>query len=179
MRGLERTELAQSIHLNHGGSSYEARLHDKADNDSKKPEEKYQVPYLTTYQKVKSEHKNKDVPTKEWIENLHFVALSYQNKNNYVRRIITFPQLCIQLFVDKALDILHSIPQDNRIALMDSTGRLVKIPKYKASWIKRIINYFFLVKDLRTHSSSKFRSFRLNEMITSEHDTESVSSMLR
>ena len=55
--------MAQSIHLNHGGSSYEVRLHDKADNDSKKPEENNQMPCLTTYQKVKSEHKNKDVPT--------------------------------------------------------------------------------------------------------------------
>ena len=179
IKGIERTLLADKIQAEHGGSSYEYACHAKAENEEKSAEEKVDIPNLATLHKIKSENKTKDLPSKEWITNLQFVALAYQSQNNFVRSFSIFPQFSVNMFLDKALDILHSIPAEHRIQFMDSSGRLVNIPKYKCSYFNRIMNYFCFVKDLRTHGTSKFRSFCLNEMITSQHDTESVSGMLR
>ena len=98
---------------------------------------------------------------------------------SYLRELSIFPQFTMQLFLDEAIKILHSIPEEHRIGFLDSTGRLCRIPKSIAPWYKKLFNYFFLIKDLRKHNTPKFKSLLLNEMVSSQQDTASISSMLR
>ena len=67
VRGAERKKLAKRIVTDHGGSAFEAMLADKATNDF--------VPPLNTYQTVKSELSNNDMPHYNWLLNLQHVAL--------------------------------------------------------------------------------------------------------
>jgi hypothetical protein len=179
VRGQSRTLLAARIEKDHGGSSHETRLHDLADNTEKQSDEKVSVPNAETYKKVKNDEKFKNLPTRDWLINLQYVALSYQTQNNFVRDLNIFPQLSFNIFLDKALEILNNIPAEHRITFIDATGRLVRIPKKSCSFYNKIFNYFLLVKDLRTHGTPKFRSFYLSEMISSSHDTEAICNMFR
>ena len=98
----------------------------------------------------------------------------------YIQSCDIFPEFCLQLFLEKAINILHSIPEEHRIGFMDSTGNLTRITKRRAEWYQKIQNYFFLVKDLRNHSDKeKFKSLLVNEMISSSHGTSAISLMLR
>ena len=75
VRGADRTELAQQIIVNNGGSSIDARyrhLTEKAQNN----DETKEVPSLNVYNKCKAEFKHKDVPTSDWIVNLLYVGRS-------------------------------------------------------------------------------------------------------
>ena len=59
----------------------------------------------------------------------------------YIQSCDIFPEFCMQLFLDKAIQILHSTPDAHRIGFMDSTGNLIRITKARASWYKKIQNY--------------------------------------
>ncbi len=119
IRGADRTKLAEKIQSQNNGSCYQAREHDLAiaeDVDS--------VPSLNTYNKCKAEFKHKGVPTTDWITNLLYIGRSFENcEMDYVQSCDIFPQLCIQLYLDKAISILHNIPEEHRIGFMDSTGK--------------------------------------------------------
>ena len=98
----------------------------------------------------------------------------------YIQSCDIFPEFCMQLFLDKAIQILHTIPDEHRIGFMDSTGNLTRITKARAAWYNKIQNYFFLVKDLRNHEEGeKFRSLLVNEMISSSHGTAAIALMIR
>ena len=133
------------------------------------------------YNKCKSTFKYKDLPSTDWLINLLYISRTFTSTNTaYVQGMEIYPEFCLQLYLDKAIQLLHKIPFNHRIAFMDSTGCLVKIDKCKASWYKKIQNYFFLLKDLRFMAvPAKFRSLLLNEMISSSHGTSAISSMLR
>ncbi len=126
------------------------------------------MPSLNTYIKCKAEFKHKNVPTSDWTRNLLYIGRSYNNcEMDYVQSCDIFPQLCMQLYLDKAITILESIPAEHRIGFIDSTGNICKLNKLKASWYQKIQNYFFLLKNLRNHGTEKFKSLLLNEMISS------------
>ena len=100
----------------------------------------------SVYHKAKFESMHKDVPTSDWIRNLLFMGRTFQTAEMYyIQSSEIFPDFCMQLFLDKAFQILHSIPDAHRIGFMDSTGNLTRITKARSSWYQKIQNYFFLV----------------------------------
>ena len=46
---------------------------------------------------------------------------------DYIQSCDVFPEFCMLLFLDKAIKVLHSIPDEHRIGFMDSTGNLTRI----------------------------------------------------
>lgn len=173
LRGEQRKDLAKDILLNHNGSCHKAR-EDAIANDQPF------VPSQNTYNKVKSSFLHQNVPTSDWIRNLLFIGRSNQNcEMNYVQSCDIFPQFNMQLFLDQAIKILKSIPEEHRIGFLDSTGNLCRITKLQASWYNKIQNYFFLLKDLRNHGTEKFKSLLLSEMISSTHGTATIALMQR
>ena len=66
--------------------------------------------------------------------------LLYISRACYVQGLDIYPEFCLQLYLDKAVQLLHKIPFNHRIDFMDSSGCLVKIDKCKASWYKKIQN---------------------------------------
>jgi hypothetical protein len=165
-------EIAKEIFTIHNGSSHKARQVAIA-NDEVPPSQ-------NVYNKIKNEFKHREVPTSDWIRNLLFIGRSYHNCDfDYVKSCDVFPEINMHLYLDQSIKILHDIPEQHRISFMDSTGGLCHITKTRASWYQKIQNYFFLTKDLRNHNTEKFMSLLINEMISSSHNTSSISSMLR
>ena len=55
----------------------------------------------------------------------------------------------------------------------------VKFGLFERLGLYRNLIVYVLVKDLRNHGTEKFKSFLLNEMISSSHGTTAISLMLR
>jgi hypothetical protein len=191
VRGQDRINLGSKIMAENGGSAYEARLVDLRTNNIKlnqvteagsitDPRMSHgitvipEVPSASVYRKCKAAFNHKGVPTNDWQVNFHYVARTFEATNeSFVHSFNTFPQLSIHLQLQKALQILSSIPPMHRIGHFDSTGGLVKIPQYKCDWLKRIFNYCLIAKDLRDLNTESFsKSLLLSEMITSDQPSD-------
>ena len=123
----------------------------------------------------------KYLPSTDWLINLLYISRTFESSNtSYAQGMDIYLEFCFQLYLDKAVQLLHKIPFNHSNGSISSSGCLVKIDKCKASWHNKIQNYFFLLKDLRfMDEPAKFRSLLLNEMISSSHGTSSISSMIR
>ena len=55
----------------------------------------------------------------------------------------------------------------------------LKFRLFERLGLYRHLIVYVLVKDLRNHGTEKFKSFLLNEMISSSHGTRAISLMLR
>ena len=92
---------------------------------------------------------HKYVSTSDWIRNLLFMSRTFQTAEMaYIQSCDIFPEFCMHLFLDKAIQIMHIIPDAHRIGFMDSTGNLTRITKNREYWYKKIQNYFFLSQRL-------------------------------
>ena len=160
VRGQARINLGAKIMAENGGSAYEARLLALRANNIRNNEVReeflisepriasasdaitdaplnIEVPSASVYRKCKSAFNHKGVPTNDWQVNFHYVARTFEATNeSFVHSFNTYPQLSIHLQLQKALNILSSIPSMHRIGHFDSTGGLVKIPQYKCEWLK-------------------------------------------
>ena len=103
---------------NHGGSAHDARLQDLAIDEA------HSAPSLSVYKKYKAEFRHKDVPTNDWIINILYLS----RLEDYVHEVTIFKQFLMQLHIDQSIKALNNIPYSHRIAYLDSSGGLVKIP---------------------------------------------------
>ena len=144
LRGKKRVIVAEEIMLKHGGNVMEAYYTAM----SKEPSAPERVPNPTVFRQAKSDYRNKDAPSANWLENLMTAHDSFQaQKSNFISQLIIRPQLSFILSIGEQLDVLHKIKADDRIAHIDSTQWLVSIPKSKDRYaFNRIGNYFMLIK---------------------------------
>lgn len=111
VKGDDRNKLGVEIMTKHGGSAFDARLHDLADNGI--------AANLNVYKKCKSEFRHKDVPTTDWITNLLYIARTYENtKNNFIHELNLYPQFSMQLQTLEALNQLHLVPPSFELHLL-------------------------------------------------------------
>lgn len=121
------------------------------------------------------------MPSTDWLVNLLFVAESFEAANKpYVYNINIHNYFRVQMMDNTAIEALHSIKPENRIAFWDGTGCLGSInpnlnPQKKYS---ALFNYFLLIKDLTLINEPKWPNFFLSEMITSCQNTLVMKNML-
>lgn len=121
----------------------------------------------------------------DWIKNLLHVSdcsraedITSKHLIGRVQKVNIDPDLCIVLQSEDQLKFLRKIPVARRIASMDSTGKLVQVPKSKKKY-PAIMNYMLLVHDSITLQLEKPVRLVVNETISSRHDTYFIGDMLR
>lgn len=113
----------------HGGSSHKARLNDIAELGSSE-----NVASASTYRKGKGAFINSELPSTDWLTNLLYIGRSFDvTEGDYLNNLTIYPEFKMVLNYVNQLELLRSIPADNRIAHVDSTGELVDITQKEAT----------------------------------------------
>lgn len=163
----EKIKLGEVICAKFGGSTYDARLTMINNEDN--------VQSAHQFKKAKSAYKNKDLPSNEWLTNIRIIAETFKvSKQAYIHQLSFHPDFSMILHLETQREIIRSIPVESRIGHIDSTGILVSIPKKKANY-SPIMNYFFLIKDLRFQETPLFTSCLIGELVTSNQTVMALS----
>ena len=60
--------------------------------------------------------------------------------DGYLREVMSYNELTMYLNMERQLEVIHTIPVEQRLLFCDSTGGLVSLPQ-EARKFKRVLNY--------------------------------------
>ena len=175
IRGQEIGEIAKQI-KNDGGSAHNFYINELG-RGRKAPSEQ-------TLRKIMSEDRNKFLPTTNWIQNLFYIEETYTKTvkathiNGYIRSIVVKPQFAMCLYLQKQLECINKITPNKRIGFADATGGLCRLLKKECPKYNRMLNYFFLMKDIDYIQNEK-HTVLLADMASTEHDTYRIGDFFR
>ena len=175
-RGEEREKVSKAIIEAGGANAYV--LEQIGQN---KP-----APTRAAARKMLSSYKNKGFTT-DWLYNIHATADSFeamtseQKLTGFIQQIITHKEFAMYNYCQEQIDVLHNVPDDNRVAFFDATGNLVRIPKDKREY-SRMLTHSLLIKDSRQimdNISRNGKSSVVAEMSTTRQDVYRISDFFR
>ena len=176
-RGDERLKVANDIILAGGSNAYV--LEKVAEGKS--------APTRSTARKIVSSLKNKGFSS-DWIHSLHctadsFEAQTYDKKlTGYIQQLVTHKEFAMYTYCQEQLEVLHTVPQEYRVAFYDATGNLCRIPKVKREY-SRMLNHTILLKDSRqiidNISGKSTKSSVVADMSTTRQDVYRISDFFR
>ena len=112
-----------------------------------------------------------------------FEAMKIDNKlSGYIQQIITHKEFAMYTYCHQQIELLRSVPPENRIAHYDATGNLARIPKNKILYSK-LLTHCLLLKDSRQTidqtSGKSTKSAIIADMCTTRQDVYRISDFFR
>ena len=177
IRGEERDRVAEAIVIAGGPNAY-VNERNAAGNEA---------PTKEAARKILSSVKNKNFSS-DWIHSLHstadaFEAMTIDNKlSGYIQTVITHKEFAMYSYCQEQLEVVRSVPPENRIGHFDATGNLSRIPKQKREYA-RMLNHMLLLKDSRNMidilSGKTTKSSIVADLSTTRQDVYRISDFFR